>query len=56
MANTSAIRQQAAHTIYQLSSVLAAQQEKKKEKSLSTKYFGEFSGKQVEENGPLAHK
>ena len=44
IANTCAIRQQVAHTIYQLSPVLAAQQEKRKEKKKVSEHniLGEF--------------
>ena len=54
MANTSAIRQQAAHPTYQLY-LLAAQQEPYKKSNWRRKMFGSF-GEKSPKNGPLAEK
>ena len=54
MANTSAIRQQAAHTTYQLSSPSCSTTAIQKRLTLNESvFFGEFSGKKSQENGPL---
>ena len=52
MANTSTIRQQAAHTTYHLP---AAQQEPYKKAYVLLNFFGEFS-RRSQEKGPLAEK
>ena len=54
MANTSAIRQQAAHTTYQLSSPSCSTRAIQKSLTLNKKYFSFLEKSQ--ENGPLAEK
>ena len=55
MTNTSAIRQQAAHTTYQLSSLSCSTKAIQKSLTLNDKYLRVF-WKKSQENGPLAEK
>ena len=54
MANTSAIRQQAAHTTYQLSSPSCSTRAKQKCPTLNDTYLRVFWREKRPENGPLA--